>query len=45
MPTYYLYRSEEYRGQRPVIDGVYVQRDAIGAPAPPEKMSMVLGWE
>ncbi len=43
MSTYYLYRSEEYTGQRPVIDGVYVQRDTIGL-TPPETVSLILEW-
>jgi hypothetical protein len=43
MPTYYLYRSEEYGEQRPVVDGVYVQRNAVGA-TPPEMMNMTLEW-
>jgi hypothetical protein len=44
MPTYYLYRSEEYGGNRPVVDGVYVQRNTIG-PRPPDTMSIVLEWD
>jgi hypothetical protein len=42
--AYYIYRSEEYEGKRPVIDGVYIQRHAIGS-EPPETLSLVLEWE
>lgn len=44
MPTYYIYRSEEQAGPRPVIDGVYIQRGALG-PNPPEEMNAVFDWE
>jgi hypothetical protein len=39
MIAYYLYRSEEFNGDRPIIDGVYVQRSTIG-PTPPETLSV-----
>lgn len=42
--TYYIYRSEQYEGTRPVVDGIYIQRSAIGAEAP-KKMNLVLEWE
>jgi hypothetical protein len=41
MPAYYLYRSGESNGGRPIIDGVYIQRNAIG-PTPPEIMNVLL---
>jgi hypothetical protein len=44
MPVYYLYRSEELIGGRPIIDGVYVQRSELG-PTPPQTMSMMLEVE
>ncbi len=43
MSSYYLYRSEEFQGDRPVVDGVYLQWNAVGS-IPPEKMSIVLEW-
>jgi hypothetical protein len=42
--TYYIYRSEEYQGTRPVVDGVYIQRHAIGTEAP-RTLSLVLQWD
>lgn len=41
--TYYIYRSEEKNGPRPIVDGVYMQRDALGA-EPPEEISLLLEW-
>ena len=41
MPAYYLYRSDESNGGRPIIDGVYIQRNAVG-PTPPETMNVLL---
>jgi hypothetical protein len=43
-PAYYIYRSEEMRGRRPMIDGVYIQRDAIGSEAPDE-ITGVFEWD
>jgi len=40
---YYLYRSEEFEGKRPIVDGLYVQRDSIG-PYPPDSMELTLTW-
>jgi hypothetical protein len=40
---YYIYRSEEQAGTRPVIDGVYIQRSAL-APNPPEEMTVSFEW-
>ena len=42
-PTYYLYRSEESSGGRPIIDGVYFQRSAFGSTTP-ETLSIILEW-
>jgi hypothetical protein len=42
--TYYIYRSEEHNGPRPVVDGVYIQRPTIGA-EPPKKINLLLEWE
>jgi hypothetical protein len=42
--TYYIYRSEEYEGNRPVVDGVYIQRHALGS-EPPATISLVLEWD
>ena len=44
MPTYYLYRSEEQEGGRPIVDGVYIQRQTLG-PNPPGEMSLMLEWQ
>jgi hypothetical protein len=44
MATYYLYRSEEQEGLRPIVDGVYIQRGTLGA-EPPNAMSLVLEWD
>jgi hypothetical protein len=41
---YYVYRSEESEGDRPVVDGLYVQRQAIGDRAP-ESMRVSIGWD
>jgi hypothetical protein len=43
-PTYYIYRSEEKSGSRPVLDGIYFQRGALG-PTPPEEITAVFEWE
>ena len=43
-PTYYIYRSEEMAGKRPVLDGIYIQRSAIGS-NPPQEISAVFEWE
>lgn len=42
--AYYIYRSEEKAGARPVIDGIYIQRASVG-PNPPEEMTLALDWE
>ena len=44
MPTYYLYRSEEQEGGRPIVDGVYIQRQTLG-PNLPGEMSLMLEWQ
>jgi hypothetical protein len=41
--TYYVYRSQEMEGARPIIDGVYIQRGTVGA-NPPEHMKLSLEW-
>lgn len=43
-PTYYIYRSEEKAGPRPVLDGIYIQRGALGA-NPPDEINAVFEWE
>jgi len=43
-PTYYIYRSEEKAGTRPVLDGIYIQRGALG-PNPPDEINTVFEWE
>jgi hypothetical protein len=42
--TYYIYRSEKYEGNRPIVDGVYIQRNAIGS-EPPQIINLVMEWE
>ena len=44
MATDYLYRSKEQEGLRPIVDGVYIQRDPVGS-KPPNTMSLVLEWD
>ena len=44
IPTYYLYRSEEQQGGRPIVDGVYIQRNTLG-PQPPKLMNLLLECE
>ena len=44
LATYYLYRSEEQEGFRPIVDGVYFQRGPVGS-KPPNAMSLVLEWD
>jgi hypothetical protein len=41
---YYVYRSEETEGDRPVVDGLYVQRQAVGDQAP-ESMQISIDWD
>ena len=41
---YYVYRSDENEGDRPVVDGLYVQRQAIGDRAP-ESMRVSIDWD
>lgn len=41
---YYIYRSEEKTGNRPTIDGVYIQRKCVGE-NPPWNMKLSLEWE
>ena len=43
VPTYYIYRSQEEERGRPIVDGVYIQRETIGVD-PPEKMTLLLEW-
>ena len=43
LPTYYLYRSREERGDRPIVDGVYLQRKTLGV-NPPKTMKLLLEW-
>jgi hypothetical protein len=43
-PTYYIYRSEEMSGKRPVLDGIYIQRSAIGS-NPPDEIHAVFEWK
>ena len=40
---YYIYRSMEEKNGKPIIDGVYVRRDAVDGD-PPEAMSLLLEW-
>ena len=40
---YYQYKSQEEENGRPIVDGVYIQREIIGN-NPPEKMKLVLEW-
>lgn len=40
---YYLYRSELLEGTRPIVDGIYIQRETIGE-YPPESMELTLTW-
>ncbi len=40
---YYQYKSQEEENARPIVDGVYIQRQIIGD-NPPEKMKLVLEW-
>ena len=41
--NYYIYRSQEEERGRPIVDGVYIQRETIGE-NPPEKMKLLLEW-
>ncbi len=41
---YYLYRSEELAGDRPIVDGLYLQKSEIGD-RPPMRMRLQLNWE
>jgi hypothetical protein len=41
---YYQYKSQEEENGRPIIDGVYIQREIIGE-NPPQKMKLLLEWE
>jgi hypothetical protein len=43
MTAYDLYRREQIQGDRPVVDGLYIQRGYVG-PIPPERMSVLLEW-
>ncbi len=43
LDKYYLYRSEETAGGRPLIDGLYVQKQEIGS-TPPVRIRLVLEW-
>jgi hypothetical protein len=40
---YYIYRSEELSGNRPIIDGLYIQRDEL-MNDPPDEMDISLRW-
>jgi len=40
---YYIYRSQEREVGRPIVDGVYIQREAVGE-NPPKAMSLWLEW-
>ncbi len=41
LARYYIYRSEEMEEGRPVVDGLYVQRQVVGRP-PPETMRVTI---
>ncbi len=41
--NYYIYRSQEEERGRPIIDGVYVQRETIDI-NPPENIDISLQW-
>ena len=38
---YCVYRSEEIEGDRPIADGLYIQRQVLGTP-PPDRMKLTL---
>lgn len=38
---YFIYRSQELSGERPAVDGVYVQRGTLGDD-PPKSLEMSL---
>ena len=40
---YYMYRSQEMELNRPIIDGVYIQRKQLGE-TPPESLTLLLEW-
>ncbi len=40
---YYQYKSQEEENGRPIVDGVYIQREKIGN-NPPEEIKLVLEW-
>ncbi len=40
---YYIYRSEEVEEGRPVVDGLYIQRQIAGNP-PPATMKITIEW-
>jgi hypothetical protein len=41
--SYYIYRSQEQDKGRPIVDGVYIQRESMGR-RPPENMTLSLEW-
>lgn len=41
---YYVYRTEEAEGDRPVVDGLYIQRQAIEDQAP-ESLLISIDWD
>ena len=40
---YYIYRSQEQHYDRPVVDGLYIQRNTLGE-YPPEEMIVSITW-
>ena len=39
----FIYRSEAMEEGRPVVDGVYLQRQVVGSP-PPTEMRITIDW-
>jgi len=40
---YYIYRNEDENNTKSVVNGIYINREALGLD-PPESMSLVLEW-
>ncbi len=40
---YFIYRSAEMEEGRPIVDGLYMQRQVVGSP-PPATMRITIDW-
>jgi hypothetical protein len=41
---YYVYRSQETQDERPVVDGLYLRRSAVGGD-PRESIRLSISWD